>query len=96
MVRGALDSLQAIFPGNAACNLTNISEVTTPIINYISIAVVADDTLIYYDHWEDGYEPNLSFPIQSSTEVWGDGDLTNGIAPGYPNDIFASSDKSSA
>ncbi len=43
---------------------------------------------IKYDHWEDGYEQDLSLPVQTSTEIWGDGNLNNGIAPGYPDDIL--------
>ena len=68
-------------------------KVRNPVQSYVSIGVVEEGTIIYYDHWEDGYEPNLGFPIQSSTEVWGDGDLTNGFAPGHgSNDLFLSSD----
>jgi len=64
-----------------------------PVQSYVSIGVVEAGTRIFYDHWEDGYEPNLGFPIQSTTEIWGDGDLTNGFAPGYATtDIFSSSD----
>ena len=55
--------------------------------NVISVAIAADGTLIYYDHWEDGYDPtsNDTDNKQASTEIWGDGDLTNGIAPGDPD-----------
>jgi len=34
----------------------NSSATNNPVDTYISIAAVADGTLIYYDHWEDGYE----------------------------------------
>jgi hypothetical protein len=44
--------------------------------------------IITWDEWEDGYESNIHYPVQSTTKVWGDGDLYNGIAPGYPNDII--------
>ena len=54
----------------------------------IAIKTPYPTIFIKYDHWEDGYEPDLSRPIQASTEIWGDGNLTNGIAPGYPNDIL--------
>jgi hypothetical protein len=33
------------------------------------------------DHWEDGYESDSTNPSQSTTEVWGDGDASNGCAP---------------
>ena len=56
----------------------------------ISIKVPYPGITIIYDHWEDGYENDLQNPIQGTTEVWGDGDLTNGIAPGYSNDLIPS------
>ena len=43
---------------------------------------------IYYDHWEDGYETNIKNPLQNTSLIWGDEDLTNGIAPGYPDDFI--------
>lgn len=59
-----------------------------PVYTYISIAAVANGTVIYYDHWEDGYETNLANPTQSSTQIWGDGILGNGVAPGTVNDLI--------
>ena len=43
---------------------------------------------IVWDQWEDGYETNPLSPTQSTTQVWGDGNPYNGIAPGYPNDLL--------
>jgi len=42
----------------------------------LSIAVGYDNTIIYYDHWEHGYDkiPGTS----STTLVFGDRDLSNG------------------
>jgi uncharacterized repeat protein (TIGR01451 family) len=60
-----------------------------PIIGYTGITVAEADTIIYYDQWEDGYEPAISYPSQSTTGVWGDGVLTNGRAPGDADDILA-------
>ena len=42
----------------------------------ISIAIAADGTIIYYDHWEPG-------PL---VQIWGDGDQSNGAAPGVGSD----------
>lgn len=56
--------------------------------NVISIKVPYPKTTIVYDHWEDGYEADITVPVQSTTQVWGDGDLSNGVAPGYPDDII--------
>ena len=48
------------------------------------ITVAEADTVIYYDQWEDGYEPAISYPSQATTGVWGDGVLTNGRRPATP------------
>jgi hypothetical protein len=60
----------------------------------ISIAVAATGTVIYYDHWEDGYEANVRNPLlrQSTTQIWGDGNTSNGTAPGEADDIFEAGD----
>ncbi|MDJ0518938.1 MAG: carboxypeptidase regulatory-like domain-containing protein, partial [Trichodesmium sp. MO_231.B1] len=54
----------------------------------ISVAVAADNTIVYYDHWEDGYDPNPNDKVnkQATTEIWGDGDVSNGAAPGVSTD----------
>ena len=54
----------------------------------ISIVVPTAGTVIVYDHWEDGYEADQTNPTQTSTQIWGDGDPSNGSAPGYPSDIL--------
>jgi len=54
----------------------------------ISIVVSSDDTVLYYDHWEDDYEETSLATNQSTTQVWGDGDPSNGQAPGATNDIL--------
>src|SRR5580698_7964886 len=48
-----------------------------------SILVTGDNTIIYYDQWEDGYETDLSNPTQSTTQIWGDGNDAHGIPPGF-------------
>lgn len=54
----------------------------TNVVSLIGIAVSTDGTRIYYDHWEDGFEPDATTPTKKTTQIWGDGDLTNGCAPG--------------
>lgn len=56
----------------------------------ISIKVSYPGTYLIWDQWEDGYEANITTPTQATTQVWGDGDIYNGIAPGYPTDIIPS------
>lgn len=54
----------------------------------ISIALHQDGMFIYYDHWEDGLEADLTLPQQASTEIWGDNNPSNGVAPGFGSDIL--------
>ncbi len=54
----------------------------------ISLVVPTAGTVVRYDQWEDGYDADLNAPAQSTTLIWGDGNTSNGTAPGYPTDIF--------
>lgn len=70
-----------------ACADTNSTSQTyntnpkNPVISRSGIAILYDNTVLYYDHFEDGYETDLTTRNQQSTEHWGDGNLTNGVAP---------------
>ncbi|MCW3082569.1 Ig-like domain-containing protein [Segetibacter sp.] len=54
----------------------------------ISLKMPYPSMIVSWDHWEDGYEPDLLNPSQNTTQVWGDGNPYNGIAPGYSDDII--------
>ena len=58
-------------------------------VGYTGITITAAKTVVTYDQWEDGYEASITFPSQSTTQVWGDGDLNNGVAPGDPDDLLS-------
>ena len=74
-------------------SLSTISnDVSGAVKSGIGIAIAAPGTVIYYDHWEDGYEVDVTAPTQSTTEIWGDGNLANGAAPGDADDLFAGGD----
>jgi uncharacterized repeat protein (TIGR01451 family) len=45
------------------------------------LSITADNTLIYYDEWENGYELDIVNPAQSNTKIWGDGTAANGCPP---------------
>jgi len=75
-------SLQAIAAGNPTGN-----GISNQIMTTISIVVGTSNTIIVYDHWEDGYENDLNNPTQPSTLIWGNGN-TNTPAPGYPSNIL--------
>jgi uncharacterized repeat protein (TIGR01451 family) len=68
-----------------------------PIISLISFAISTTGTVIWYDHWEDGYEEDVTNPVGSTTQVWGDGDSSNGCHPNVSecidsNDRFVAGD----
>ena len=46
----------------------------------VSATASADNQIIIYDHWEDGYEADISNPVQTSTLTIGDGIDANGRA----------------
>ncbi len=67
---------------------SSYSPITNAVRNILSIKFPYENIVLTYDHWEDGYEANITLPVQSTTRVWGDGNPLNGIAPGYPDDII--------
>ncbi len=58
----------------------------------VDVTVTADDQIIFYDHWEDGYEVNIFEPSKTDpitgTLVLGDGDPSNGSAAALFPDLF--------
>lgn len=59
---------------------------TSPITSNISISPIGNNTIVYYDHWEDGYEADITNPTQTTSQIWGDGKIANGAAPGVTTD----------
>ena len=90
-----LQSLQTI-----AAGITGEWQPTDPIQSYVSIAVFADNTVIYYDQWENGFDPDIANPTNrynaltnpGGTQIWGDGDPSNGYPPGYTTDVLSAGD----
>ena len=60
----------------------NYGSFSTVVRSVTSIKVSYPHQIIYFDHWEDGYESNIAQPVQSTSRIWGDGILSNGVAPG--------------
>jgi hypothetical protein len=67
-----------------------------PVTTYISLAAVANGTIIYYDQWENGYDTDIANPTNlysapgnlGGTQIWGDGNPANGAPPGVPSDVI--------
>ena len=72
----------------ALWSAASVSYLTNNVRTILSIKAPYPNVVMTYDHWEDGYETDITVPIQTTTKVWGDGNLSNGIAPGYPTDII--------
>jgi hypothetical protein len=76
---------------NGGGGATPVSPVTT----YISIAAVAPNTIVYYDQWENGYDPDIANPANlysggnpGGTQVWGNGNAADGAPPSIPGDVI--------
>jgi uncharacterized repeat protein (TIGR01451 family) len=75
----------------------NAAKADPPVTSLISFAISTTGTVIWYDQWEDGYEDDATNPLKSTTQVWGDGDISNGCAPNVAcnndsDDIFIAGD----
>ena len=88
-----LAGLQAIESGGSG------NAPDSPVTTYISIAAVAEGTIIYYDQWENGYDADISNPGNlysagnlGGTQIWGDGNAANGKPPGYAADLIQAGD----
>lgn len=68
------------------------SDINSPTHTVVSIVIGADNLIVYYDHWEDNYEIDISKPRQSGSMIWGDGRPGNGHPPGFPDDILKAGD----
>jgi hypothetical protein len=71
----------------------NAANPTEPITSYITITAVADDTVLYWDQWENGYDTDIANTLDvysaanpGGTQIWGDGNAANGIPPGFTVD----------
>ncbi|MCB0046659.1 MAG: DUF11 domain-containing protein [Caldilineaceae bacterium] len=90
----ALDSLF-----NTDCNINAPLPDETLMQTYLSLSIASDNTVIYYDQHENGYEVDIANPANlwstgnpGGTQIWGDNDPSNGIAPGFASDVLNSGD----
>ena len=59
-------------------------ELDDPIENFIGISILIDNTVLIWDHHEDGFDDEVN-PEQDSTQVWGNLDYSDGAPPGCTN-----------
>ena len=80
-----------LFEGKAACHRrsgVNTDTACLPLQSAIHLTAGSDDTVYYYDHWEDGYDDNYADdPLEpgSTTEV---GMLNAGETRVFQSDIY--------
>lgn len=85
-----VDVHRALFGTGSLCTSCSANQ---DVRTTIGITIAADDTTIYYDHWEDGYEDDIANPAPSSTtRIWGDANPANGAPPGIPGDVLDAGD----
>jgi hypothetical protein len=58
---------------NDMFKLINNHVATPPVVSMIALAISVEGTIIWYDHWEDGYDVHVE-EFGSTTKVWGDGE----------------------
>ena len=63
----------------------NPNDVRSPMVALISVTISTDQTIIWYDHWEDGFDQDVANKTAKSTEIWGDGIAANGCSPMIKN-----------
>ncbi len=81
-VHGALRSIWGDYkPGTSRFGAPE-----SPMESYVYLAIFLDNTVIYYDQWEDGYERDIANPNHPwsvaepfGTQIWGDGDVSAGF-----------------
>ena len=52
----------------------------------VTATASADNQIVYYDQWEDGFEADIFNPVQPSTLIIGDGNPANGDDCDFNND----------
>jgi uncharacterized repeat protein (TIGR01451 family) len=72
---------------------------SSPVTNYISIAIAGSGTIIYYDQGENGYVNDIANPTAAEiynaatnpggVQIWGNGIASDGVAPGYASDLLS-------
>ena len=65
--------------------IINPPNVFAPVVSIISVTISTDQTIVWWDHWEDGYDADVAVGTGPKTEIWGDHNAKNGCAPSIKN-----------
>lgn len=64
--------------------MESVNSAAGPTLDFtVGLTNAASGSVMYYDHWEDGYEADIANPVQATTLQFGDGDTGNGDASLY-------------
>ena len=74
------DMLERVYESESALTLSGGMN------SVVAATASADNQIIYYDHWEDGYEADIFTPVQPTTLILGDGVDANGRACDFTTD----------
>ena len=81
------DILQAIAVGEGQNTFDNGAAGFLLAMNsVVTLTASADAQVVIYDHWEDGFEADILNPVQATTLVLGDDDISNGRACDFSTD----------
>ena len=64
-------------------NIAGNGAVVNGIVTVVGITASQDNTVVYWDHHENGYETTINDPVQTNTLVLGDNNTANGNAATY-------------
>lgn len=62
-------------------------------VSVVAVTASTSNQIVYYDHWEDGFEADIFNPVQPTTLVLGDNNPGNGNADLFTNDPRITSDQ---
>jgi large repetitive protein len=65
---------------HGAIKTVNNNAASNDLNSVVSITTSQNGAIVTYDHWEDGYEVDINHPVQTTTQIWGDGNTANGNA----------------
>ena len=75
------------------------AQISSTFRSVISITAPRGGTILYYDHWENGFDPDITNPANlysganpGGTQIWGDNNPGNGIPPGFASDVIGAGD----
>ncbi|MCP4660269.1 MAG: hypothetical protein GY856_33125, partial [bacterium] len=80
------DMMFNLATGEGAASFDNSPTFINGMSSVVTATASADGQIMYYDHWEDGFEADIQSPVQATTLVLGDANVANGQACDFTTD----------